>query len=53
MEPAVRAVAADEADEADEAATWSDPGVHKVTLTVDGKEVETKKMTVSPDPQSR
>jgi hypothetical protein len=27
-----------------------DPGVYKVTLTVDGKEVETKKMTVSPDP---
>jgi hypothetical protein len=27
-----------------------DPGVYKVTLTVDGKDVETKKMTVSPDP---
>ena len=26
------------------------PGVYKVTLTVDGKDVETKKMTVSPDP---
>ena len=27
-----------------------EPGVYKVTLTVDGKEVETKKLTVSPDP---
>jgi photosystem II stability/assembly factor-like uncharacterized protein len=27
-----------------------DPGVFKVTLTVDGKEVETKRLTVSPDP---
>jgi photosystem II stability/assembly factor-like uncharacterized protein len=27
-----------------------EPGVFKVTLTVDGKEVETKKLTVSPDP---
>jgi photosystem II stability/assembly factor-like uncharacterized protein len=27
-----------------------DPGVYKVTLTVDGKDVATKKMTVSPDP---
>ncbi len=27
-----------------------DPGVYKVTLTVDGKEVATKKMTVSADP---
>jgi photosystem II stability/assembly factor-like uncharacterized protein len=27
-----------------------DAGVYKVTLTVDGKDVETKKMTVSPDP---
>ena len=27
-----------------------DPGVYKVTLTVDGKEVATKKLTVSPDP---
>jgi hypothetical protein len=27
-----------------------DPGVYKVTLTVDGKEVATKKVTVSPDP---
>jgi photosystem II stability/assembly factor-like uncharacterized protein len=27
-----------------------DPGVYKVTLTVDGKDVETKKLTVSPDP---
>jgi hypothetical protein len=26
------------------------PGVFKVTLTVDGKEAETKKLTVSPDP---
>jgi photosystem II stability/assembly factor-like uncharacterized protein len=30
-----------------------EPGVYKVTLTVDGKEVETKKMTVSPDPGSK
>ena len=30
-----------------------DNGVYKVTLTVDGKEVETKKMTVSPDPLVR
>ncbi len=28
----------------------ADPGVYKVTLAVDGKDVETKKMTVSPDP---
>ena len=27
-----------------------DPGVYKVTLTVDGKEVATKRMTVGPDP---
>jgi photosystem II stability/assembly factor-like uncharacterized protein len=27
-----------------------EPGVYKVTLTVDGKEVATKRMTVSPDP---
>ena len=27
-----------------------DPGVYKVTLTVDGKDVDTKRMTVSPDP---
>jgi hypothetical protein len=27
-----------------------DPGVFKVTLTVDGKDVETKRLTVSPDP---
>jgi hypothetical protein len=27
-----------------------DPGVFKVTLTVDGKEVETRRLTVSPDP---
>jgi photosystem II stability/assembly factor-like uncharacterized protein len=27
-----------------------DPGVFKVTLTVDGKEVDTKRLTVSPDP---
>jgi photosystem II stability/assembly factor-like uncharacterized protein len=27
-----------------------EPGVFKVTLSVDGKEVETKKLTVSPDP---
>jgi len=27
-----------------------EPGVYKVTLTVDGKDVATKKMTVSPDP---
>jgi photosystem II stability/assembly factor-like uncharacterized protein len=27
-----------------------EPGVYKVTLTVDGKEIETKRMTVSPDP---
>jgi hypothetical protein len=30
-----------------------DPGVFKVTLTVDGKEVETKKLTISPDPLFR
>jgi hypothetical protein len=30
-----------------------DPGVFKVTLTVDGKEVETRRLTVSPDPLSR
>jgi len=28
----------------------ADPGVYKVTLTVDGKDFETKKVTVSPDP---
>ena len=27
-----------------------DAGVYKVTLTVDGKEVATKRLTVSPDP---
>jgi hypothetical protein len=27
-----------------------DAGVYKVTLTVDGKEVATKRMTVVPDP---
>jgi len=27
-----------------------DPGIYKVTLNVDGKDVETKKFTVSPDP---
>jgi hypothetical protein len=27
-----------------------DPGVFKVTLTVDGKEVESKRLAVSPDP---
>ncbi len=27
-----------------------DPGVYKVTLTVDGKEIATKKMTIAPDP---
>jgi photosystem II stability/assembly factor-like uncharacterized protein len=27
-----------------------EPGVYKVTLTVDGKDVATKKLTVSPDP---
>jgi photosystem II stability/assembly factor-like uncharacterized protein len=27
-----------------------DPGVYKVTLTVDGKEIATKKLTVLPDP---
>ena len=27
-----------------------DPGVYKVTLTVDGKDITTKKMTVQPDP---
>ncbi|HSK08037.1 MAG TPA: hypothetical protein VK911_00555, partial [Vicinamibacterales bacterium] len=27
-----------------------DPGVYKVTLTVDGKDVATRKLTVSPDP---
>ncbi len=30
-----------------------DNGVYKVTLTIDGKDVETKKMTVLPDPVSR
>ena len=30
-----------------------DPGVYKVTLTVDGKEVDTKRLTVSPDPLIR
>ena len=30
-----------------------EPGVFKVTLTVDGKEVETKRLTVSPDPLFR
>ena len=30
-----------------------EPGVFKVTLLVDGKEVETKKLTVSPDPLFR
>jgi len=30
-----------------------DPGVFKVTLTVDGKEVETKKLTIRPDPLFR
>jgi hypothetical protein len=30
-----------------------DPGVFKVTLTVDGKEVETKRLTVRPDPLFR
>jgi len=30
-----------------------DPGVFKVTLAVDGKEVETKRLTVSPDPLFR
>jgi hypothetical protein len=30
-----------------------DPGVFKVTLTVDGKEVETKRLTISPDPLFR
>jgi photosystem II stability/assembly factor-like uncharacterized protein len=28
----------------------ADPGVYKVTLTVDGKDIETKKLTVLPDP---
>lgn len=27
-----------------------DPGVFKITLTVDGKEIATKKLTISPDP---
>ena len=27
-----------------------DPAIYKVTLTVDGKEVATKRMTVVPDP---
>ena len=27
-----------------------DSGIYKVTLNVDGKDVETKKLTVSPDP---
>jgi hypothetical protein len=27
-----------------------DAGVYKVTFTVDGKEIATKKMTVAPDP---
>ena len=27
-----------------------DPGVYKVTLTVDGKDIDTKRMMVSPDP---
>jgi hypothetical protein len=27
-----------------------DPGVYKITLAVDGKEVATKKLTVQPDP---
>ncbi len=31
-------------------ANMVDPGVYKVTLTVDGKDVATKKLTVSPDP---
>jgi photosystem II stability/assembly factor-like uncharacterized protein len=30
-----------------------DPGVYKVTLTVDGKEIATKKLTVNPDPLVR
>jgi photosystem II stability/assembly factor-like uncharacterized protein len=30
-----------------------DPGVYKVTLTVDGKEVATRKLTLSPDPMFR
>ncbi|MGE5357803.1 MAG: WD40/YVTN/BNR-like repeat-containing protein, partial [Bacteroidales bacterium] len=30
-----------------------DPGVYKVTLSVDGKEIATKKMTVAPDPLFR
>jgi photosystem II stability/assembly factor-like uncharacterized protein len=30
-----------------------DPGVFKVTLTVDGKEVESKRLTISPDPLFR
>lgn len=30
--------------------TQVDPGTYKVTLTVDGKDVATKKFTVSPDP---
>ena len=30
-----------------------EPGVFKVTLTVDGKEVETKRLTISPDPLFR
>ncbi len=30
-----------------------DPGVFKVTLSVDGKEVETKRLTISPDPLFR
>jgi hypothetical protein len=28
----------------------AEPGVYKVTLTVDGKEIATKRMTVLPDP---
>jgi len=28
----------------------ADPGVYKVTLTVDGKEIATKKLTILPDP---
>ncbi len=28
----------------------AEAGVYKVTLTVDGKDIETKKFTVSPDP---
>ena len=31
-------------------APQADPGVYKVTLNVDGKDIETKKVTVSPDP---